>query len=185
MTMKVCYRQKTCRPSLLAFSKSPLQLWGGGREGMFLLLTDKTPLQLWVENQAVEPLEISIRFCFCSGHRYKKISIIAQFSLAYWKAKVCLITSGWMDRQIDVFAYTKTQELISINFIAKFILNCCFESLWAPLITSTWNNWMNLLLSLIPFHMRKTNFITQLILEIKFTHYMPSHACLHPLEATN
>ena len=181
--MKVCYRQKTCRPSLLAFSKSHLQLGGG--EGLFLLLTDKTPLQPCVENQAVEPLEISIRFCFCSGHPYKKISIIAQFSLAYWKAKVCLITSVWMDRQIDVFAYTKTQELISINFIAKFILNCCFESLWAPLITSIWNNWMNLLLSLIPFHMRKTNFITQLILEIKFTHYMPSHACLHLLEATN
>ena len=183
--MKVCYRQKTCRPSLLAFSKSHLQLWVGGGRGCSFFLLIRPHCNPASRTRLLSHSKSVFVFVSVQATHIKKISIIAQFSLAYWKAKVCLITSVWMDRQIDVFTYTKTQELISINFIAKFILNCCFESLWAPLITSTWNNWMNLLLSLIPFHMRKTNFVTQLILEIKFTHYMPSHACLHPLEATN
>ena len=31
--------------------------------------------------------------------------------------------------------------------------------------------WLKVLLLLLPYHMQKTNFITQLILEIKLTHY--------------
>ena len=51
-------------------------------------------------------------------------------------------------------------------------LTCSFKSLWAHLTTSTWNDWINLLILLIPLHMPETNFITQLILEIKMTHYL-------------
>ena len=65
-------------------------------------------------------------------------------------------------------------KFILINFIARFILTCCFESIWGRLTTSTWSDWMNLLLLLIPSHMQKTNFITQLILEIKLAHYLSS-----------
>ena len=50
----------------------------------------------------------------------------------------------------------------------------CIESLWTRLITSTWNGWINVLLPLLPYHMQKTNFITQLILESKLTHYFLS-----------
>ena len=50
-------------------------------------------------------------------------------------------------------------------------LTCCFESLWASLTTSTWNDWINVWLLFLPHHMQKTNLITQLILEIKLTHY--------------
>ena len=35
-------------------------------------------------------------------------------------------------------------------------------------------NWINLLLLLIPYHMKKANFITQVILEIKLAHYLSS-----------
>ena len=58
-------------------------------------------------------------------------------------------------------------KFLLINFIPMFILTYCFELLWAGVTTSTWNDWTNLLLLLIPYHLRKTNFITQLILEIK------------------
>ena len=34
--------------------------------------------------------------------------------------------------------------------------------------------WLKVLLLLLPYHMQKTNFITQLILEIKLTHYLLS-----------
>ena len=51
-------------------------------------------------------------------------------------------------------------------------LTYSFESLWACLTTSTSNNWLNLPPLLIPYHMQKTNFITQLILGIKMTHYL-------------
>ena len=43
---------------------------------------------------------------------------------------------------------------------------------WPCLTTSTWKNELNLLLLLVPYHTLKTNFITQLILEIKMTHYL-------------
>ena len=56
----------------------------------------------------------------------------------------------------------------------RFILTCCFESLWARLTTGTWNDWANFLLLLIPYHMLKTNFIIQLILEIKLPYYILS-----------
>ena len=58
-------------------------------------------------------------------------------------------------------------KIILINFIPMFILTCCFESLWARVTPATWNDWINLLLLLIPYHLRETNFMTQLILEIK------------------
>ena len=70
-------------------------------------------------------------------------------------------------------------RFILINSIPRFILTCCFESLWTRLTTPTWNDSINLLLLLIPYQMRKTNFITQLILDIKVTHYLSSlWACL-------
>ena len=65
-------------------------------------------------------------------------------------------------------------KFILINFIIKFILACCFESLWARLTTTTWNNWINLIRLLIPYQTQKTNFITQFILEIKLTNYLSS-----------
>ena len=40
--------------------------------------------------------------------------------------------------------------------------------------TPTWTDWTNLLLQLIPYHMQETNFITQLILDIKLNHYFLS-----------
>ena len=64
----------------------------------------------------------------------------------------------------------------------------------------TWNisehfhlKWLKVLLLLLPYHMQKTNFITQLILEIKLTHYllslwacsgMPEHTHLKQLTNT-
>ena len=65
-------------------------------------------------------------------------------------------------------------KFILINFITRFILTCCFKSLWACLTTHTWNHWVNLLLLMILYHMQKTNIITQIILEIKLTHYLSS-----------
>ena len=53
-------------------------------------------------------------------------------------------------------------------------LTCCFESLWQHLSTSTWNDWIKLLLPLTCYHMQKINFITQLILEAKLTHCLSS-----------
>ena len=50
-------------------------------------------------------------------------------------------------------------------------LTYCFESLWAHLTTSTMNDLINVWLLLLPHHMQKTNFITQVILEIKLAHY--------------
>ena len=65
-------------------------------------------------------------------------------------------------------------NFILISFMPRFIVTCCFESFWAHLTTPTWNDWINVLLLLIPYHMQKTSFITQLILEIKLTHYLSS-----------
>ena len=65
-------------------------------------------------------------------------------------------------------------KFILINFIPRFILTCCFESFWAHMKTPTWTDWTNLLLQLIPYHMQETNFITQLILDIKLNHYLLS-----------
>ena len=50
----------------------------------------------------------------------------------------------------------------------------CFESFWTCLTTSTWNGLINVLLLLFPYHMQRTNFITQLILDSKLTHYLSS-----------
>ena len=50
----------------------------------------------------------------------------------------------------------------------------CFESLWIRQTTSTWNDWINVLLLLLPHHRQQNNFITQLILEIKLTSYLIS-----------
>ena len=58
-------------------------------------------------------------------------------------------------------------KFILVNFKPRFILTCCFESLRAYLITTTWNYWINLLLLLIPYHTQKANFIIQHILEIR------------------
>ena len=58
------------------------------------------------------------------------------------------------------------------SYIYAKNLTCCFYSLWRRLITSNWNNSMNLLLLLISSHMQKTNFITQFILEIRLDHYL-------------
>ena len=55
------------------------------------------------------------------------------------------------------------------------ILTRCFKSLWAYLTIPTWDDWKKKkLLLLILYHMQKTNFITQLILKIKLTHYLSS-----------
>ena len=46
--------------------------------------------------------------------------------------------------------------------------------------------WSEVFLLLVPYHMQKTNFITQLILEIKLTHYLLSFwACLGMPEHTH
>ena len=46
--------------------------------------------------------------------------------------------------------------------------------------------WLSRLLLLIPYHMRKTNFITQLIVKIKQTHYLSSlWPCLGMLDHTH
>lgn len=57
----------------------------------------------------------------------------------------------------------------------------CFESLWPYFTKTTWNNWINLLLLQFPNHRQKTNFLTQLILEIKLTiwqHAGHAQSCL-------
>ena len=99
-----------------------------------------------------------------------------------WKAQVCLITSIWMNWMKLTYLYM-TDHMQNINIIPKFIIinsiprfisTCCFQSLWAHPTTQTWNDWINLLVLLIPYHMLTTNFITQLIIEIKLTHYSAS-----------
>ena len=72
--------------------------------------------------------------------------------LKFWKFPLQLLDS------VEAYLYVKN-------------LTCCFESLWTRLATSTWNDWINVILLLLPYHMQKTNFITRLILEIKLTHY--------------
>ena len=72
----------------------------------------------------------------------------------------------------------------------RFILNCCFESLWVRLTTGTLNDWIQSLLLLIPYHMLKTNFITLAHSWDKagllpfITLGMSWHAWPHPLGAT-
>ena len=80
--------------------------------------------------------------------RQKKFSL----QLKFWKFPLQLLVS------VEAYLYVKN-------------LTCCFESLWACLTIFTWNDWINVWLLLLPHHMQKTNFITQLILEIKLTHY--------------
>ena len=53
-------------------------------------------------------------------------------------------------------------------------LICCFESLWTCLTTFTSNDWINVSLLLPTYHMQKTNFLTQLFLEMKLTYYLLS-----------
>ena len=82
--------------------------------------------------------------------------------------------------------------------IPAVIIACCCWSLpickksnllfWITLDTSDHFhlNWLKVLLLLLPYHMQKTNFITQLILEIKLTHYLLSlWACSGILEHTH
>ena len=59
-------------------------------------------------------------------------------------------------------------------------LTCCFESLWTRLTTSTWNDWKCYFYCFLTT-CKKTNFITQLILEITLTicfHFGHVQACL-------
>ena len=72
--------------------------------------------------------------------------------LKFWKSPLQLLLS------VEACLYVKN-------------LTYCFELLWARLTTSTWNDWINVWLLLLPHQMQKTNFITQLILVIKLTHY--------------
>ena len=50
------------------------------------------------------------------------------------------------------------------------------SSLWITLGTSDHFHlkWLKVLLLLVPYHMQKPNFLTQLILEVKLTHYLLS-----------
>ena len=64
------------------------------------------------------------------------------------------------------------QLLVSVEaYLYVKNLTCCFESLWTHLTTSTINDLINVWLLLLPHHVQKTNFITQVILEIKLAHY--------------
>ena len=63
-----------------------------------------------------------------------------------------------------------------VNFKLKLVfetqLTCCFESLWTCLTTSTWNDFINLLLPWIPNHMQNTNSTTQLIFDIRLKYLL-------------
>ena len=86
---------------------------------------------------------------------------------------VCLITSK---------KHNFIPKFILIKFMPRMNLTCCFESFWAHQKTPTWIDWTSLLLELIPYHMQESNFITQVILDMKLTHYLLSfehvEACL-------
>ena len=82
--------------------------------------------------------------------------------------------------------------------ISAVIIACCCWSLpickksnllfWITLDTSDHFhlNWLKVLILLLPCHMQKTNFTTQLILEIKLTHYLLSFwACSGMPERTH
>ena len=61
-------------------------------------------------------------------------------------------------------------------------------SFWITLGTSDpfYLKWLKVLLLLVPCHMQKTNFLTQLILEVKLTHYLLSFwECLAVPEHTH
>ena len=85
-----------------------------------------------------------------------------------WKAQVYLTTPIWTNwiKQMHLCMPNHIQKInfmpmfILINFIPRFILTCCFERLWARPTATTWNNWINLLLPLIPYHM--TNYLSSL-----------------------
>ena len=106
--------------------------------------------------------EIFIRFSAGGKHFYKNLQFMIMkvccrqktfsLQLKFWKFRLQLLLS------IETYLYVKN-------------LTCCFESLWACMTPSIWNNWINVWLLLLPHHMQKTNFITQLILEIKLAHY--------------
>ena len=101
----------------------------------------------------------------CGVHFYKDLQFITMKvtyrqktfipPIKFWKSSLQLVVS------VEAYLYAKN-------------LTCCFESLWRHLSTSTCNDWINLLLLLISYHMQKTNSITQLILEIKLTQYLSS-----------
>ena len=85
--------------------------------------------------------------------------------------------SCWQKNFSPPLTFRKFPQKLLVSVEAyRYVKNqtYCIESLWTRLTTSTWNGWINVLLSLLPYHMQKTNFITQLILESKLTHYFLS-----------
>ena len=79
-----------------------------------------------------------------------------------------------------MYAYPHAKQksnLILISFIPMFILTC-FELILVRLTTATWNDRINLLLLLTPYHMQKnrTSFI--------FVINLGMSAWPHPLKAT-
>ena len=66
------------------------------------------------------------------------------------------------------------QLLVSVEaYLYVKNLTCSFESVWIRLTSFTWSDLINVYLCCF-FAMQKTNFITQLIFEIKLTHYLLS-----------
>ena len=92
----------------------------------------------------VQNLQFMIMKVCC---RQKNFSL----QLKFWKFPLQLLVS------VEAYLYVKNLT--------------CFESPWACLTTATWNDWINVWLLLLPPHIQKTNFIAQLILEIKLAHY--------------
>ena len=65
--------------------------------------------------------------------------------------------------------------LLSVEaYLYVKILTCCFQPLWTHLTTSTWDDWKCYFYCFLTACKKLTLFITQLILEIKLTHYLLS-----------
>ena len=77
---------------------------------------------------------IFIKFSTCGVHFYKNLQFMIMkvccrqknfsLQLKFWKFPLQLLVSA------EAYLYVKN-------------LTCCFESLWARLTTSTWNDWIN------------------------------------------
>ena len=155
MIIKVCCRKKTFSTHL---TKVPPPYWPDPNGKSWAIGHSKSLYKF------VVPVE-AYPYAKKSPSWLNSVLTYCKFNIEnyVWKAQVYLTTPIWTNwiKQMHLCMPNHIQKInfmpmfILINFIPRFILTCCFERLWARPTATTWNNWINLLLPLIPYHMQK------------------------------
>ena len=144
---------------ILGLQGFSLQLgWGG---------TPHPPPISWKVTKS-PPIRVTqfVKFSACGINFYKSLQFM-NMKVCQWQKHFSLPLKFWKFPQqwlVSVEAYQYVKNLTS-----------CFESLWTRLTIFTSDEWINVSRLLLLYHMQKTNFITQFIIEIKLTHCLFSH----------